>query len=250
MKPTSLINSAPRANEISADLDVSNIVDGKCTRKSKFGTSAAVYLEPDEDFGVDSGQPFFSCLASAITTDRLAKKLHRFNDDGNPIENFMMAAYEEFEGLHDRRAWDVLDINDVPENAQIFLMRWAFVTKRDSDGNLIKHKARTVVRGDLDKTPYNRDEIYSHTLALQHFRSLMSYINHEDLETLSSDAIQAFVNAKRDHPIYCSMPEGFRQRGKVLRVYQALYGHRQSPKDWFKCYTNALKSLNFTSMEE
>ncbi|KAI1000382.1 hypothetical protein K3495_g7810 [Podosphaera aphanis] len=162
----------------------------------------------------------------------------------------MVAAQDEFQGLHDRQAWEVIDINDVPEKTQIFPMRWVFVTKRDSDGNLIKHKTRIVVRGDLDKTSYNRDEIYSHTLALQHFRSLMSYINHEDLETLSFDAIQAFVNARRDRPIYCYMPEGFRQRGKVLRVYQALYGHRQSPKDWFRCYTDALRSLNFRSMEE
>ncbi|KAI1006050.1 hypothetical protein K3495_g2173 [Podosphaera aphanis] len=70
------------------------------------------------------------------------------------------------------------------------------------------------------------------------------------METLSFDAVQAFVNARRDKPIYCYMPEGFRQRGKVLCVRQALYGHRQSPRDWFNCYTNALKSLNFKSASD
>ena len=49
------------------------------------------------------------------------------------------------------------------------------------------------------------------------------------METLSFDAIEVFVNARRDELIYCYMPEGFQQRGKILRVWQALYGHRQSP---------------------
>ena len=131
---------------------------------------------------------------------------------------------------------------------KIFPMRWVFITKKD--GDLIKHKARIVVRGDLDKIPYNRDEIYTHKLSLPHLRSVLSLINHHDMETLSFDAVQAFVNAKRDKPIHCYMPEGFRQAGKVLRVWQALYGHRQSPKDWFECYTSALKSLKSKSISE
>lgn len=117
----------------------------------------------------------------------------------------------------------------VPEGSKIFPMRWIFVIKKD--GDLVKHKARIVVRGDLDETPYLRDEIYSHTLSLQNFRALMSFINRNNMETLSFYEIQAFVNAKRDKPIYRYLQEGFRQRGKVLRVHQALYGHRKSPKD-------------------
>lgn len=163
---------------------------------------------------------------------------------------FVLSAQEEFQGLSDRGAWEIIDITSVPEKSQIFPMRWVFVSKKDSDGNTIKFKARIVVRGDLDKTTHNRDEIYSHTLGLQNLRSLMAYINHSNMETLSFDAVQAFVNARRDKPIYCYLPEGFRQRGKVLRVWQALYGHRKSPKDWFDCYTSALKSLEFKSVNE
>lgn len=141
---------------------------------------------------------------------------------------FMVAAQSEFEGLQNRDAWSVVDIEDVPEGSQVFSMRWVFVTKKDGDGNIIRHKARIVVRGHLDKTSYNRDEIYAHTLGLQNFRSLMSFFNYEDVETLSFDAVQAFVNARRDRPIYCCMPEGFRQNGKLLCVWKALCGHWSS----------------------
>lgn len=259
-------------------MNESNIVVGKRNRNKQNNSSAAVHLESSSKCETDSGEPFFSCLASAITIDRLDGKINRFDDKSNNEDcnnldlnhkniskssdptswkqmqkhkdrtQFMIAAEAEFQGLQDRKAWEVVDINEVPNDEKIFPMRWVFVTKKD--GDLIKHKARIVLRGDLDKTSYNRDEIYSHTLGLQHFRSLMTYINYKDMETLSFDAVQAFVNAKRDKPVYCYMPEGFQQRGKVLCVYQALYGYRQSPKDWYNCYTNALKSLKFKSATE
>lgn len=157
---------------------------------------------------------------------------------------FTQAAQAEYEGLQAREAWTQINLEDVPEGSQIFPIKWVFVTKKDGDGNIIKHKAHIVVRGDLNKKAYNRDEIYSHTLGLQHFRSLTTYISFEDMETLSFDAVQAFVNAKRDRPIYCYMLEYFRQNNKILRVEKALYGRRQSPKDWFDCYTKELKKLN------
>ena len=265
---------APRENEITADLSEQNILNEKRVRKKTKDFSALASFEPLNDFNVDVGEPFFSCLANAITTDRLDNKVDRFDTSTNlnvnqsqahPVTNknpsswkqmlkhedrtqFLIAAEAEYKGLQDRQAWKVIDFNDVPMGEKIFPMRWVFITKKD--GDLIKHKARIVVRGDLDKIPYNRDEIYTHTLSLQHLRSVLSLINHHDMETLSFDAVQAFVNAKRDKPIHCYMPEGFRQAGKVLRVWQALYGHPQSPKDWFECYTSALKSLKFKSISE
>lgn len=264
-----LINTTPRAHEISSDLSVDNIItDARSRNPKNYDTSAMVHKEPEEDNGFTLGEPFFSCLASSITTDRFDGKINRFdNSDTENDQNlskkndilsrdpcywkqmqkhqdrsqFMIAAEAELQGFQSRRAWEVIDINEVAEKSKIFPLRWVFISKKD--GDLVKHKARVFVRGDLDETPYCRDEIYSHTLRLQHFRSIMAFINAKDMETLSYDAVQAFVNARRDKPIYCYMPEGFRQRGKVLRVWQALCGHRQSPKDWFNCYTNALKSF-------
>ena len=172
-----------------SDIDIKHIVDGKRIRApAKYHTSAAIDVEPKFDPDVMSGAPFFSCLANAITTDHLDEKINRFdhhssitcssmkNKDTHMLDNptswkkmqkhpsrtqFLIAAETEFQGLEDRHARDVININNVPENAKIFPMRLVFVTKKD--GDLIKYKARVVVRGDLDKTPYNRDEIYSHT---------------------------------------------------------------------------------------
>lgn len=73
---------APRENEISADIYAKNIIHVKRTRKPK--TSAAIYVEPTEDYGIEPGLPFFSCLVNAITTDRLDEKIKRF-DNSNDV---------------------------------------------------------------------------------------------------------------------------------------------------------------------
>lgn len=63
----------------------------------------------------------------------------------------------------------------------------------------------------------------------------MSYNNFYDLETLSFDAVQTFVYVDRGKLMYCHKPERFKQKVKVLKVWQALYEHCQSLKDWFYC---------------
>ncbi|KAI1006049.1 hypothetical protein K3495_g2172 [Podosphaera aphanis] len=74
-------NTAPRANEISSDLSVDNIISGTRSRKpTDYGASAVTYTESEEDCGITSGQPFFACLANAITADRLDDKICRFDN--------------------------------------------------------------------------------------------------------------------------------------------------------------------------
>ena len=51
-----------------------------------------------------------------------------------------------------------------------------------------------------------------------------------DLETLQLDAVNAFVHADLDEVVYMTMPPGFSQPKKVLRLNKALYGLRRSPR--------------------
>lgn len=66
-----------RIKKVSADIDISSIISGKRNRTSKHDTLVAIFVEPENDLGVDSGEPFFSCLANAITTDKLEGKVNR-----------------------------------------------------------------------------------------------------------------------------------------------------------------------------
>lgn len=55
---------APKANEISANLCETNILQGSRIRKPKKKIeSAAIYIEPEDDYRISSGEPFFFMLS-------------------------------------------------------------------------------------------------------------------------------------------------------------------------------------------
>lgn len=80
-------NPAQKINQVSADLDVKNILSGPRNRTRKMNTSAAVYMELNAEIELLTGQPFFSCLASSITTDRFNDKMNRFDNEIVEEEN-------------------------------------------------------------------------------------------------------------------------------------------------------------------
>ena len=123
---------------------------------------------------------------------------------------------------------------------------WVFTYKCDSSGYLIKHKARIVVRGDLQ--PASQLETYAATLAARTFRFLMALVVLFDLETAQFDAVNAFVNSELDETVYCQSPPGFEAPGHCLRLRRALYGLRRSPLLWWKLLTKVLQQLGLKQL--
>ena len=111
-------------------------------------------------------------------------------------------------------------------------LKWVFTYKFDSEGYLVKHKARICVRGDLQAI--SQQELYAATGAMKTFRILMALVAAFDLECWQMDAIAAFTNAEIDHTVYVACAEGFEETGMVLLLQRALYGLRKSPKLWFE----------------
>ena len=59
---------------------------------------------------------------------------------------------------------------------------WVFTYKFDTNGYLIKYKARICVRGDLQK--FGLQDTYAATLAARTFRTLMAITAYFDLEAI------------------------------------------------------------------
>jgi hypothetical protein len=140
-------------------------------------------------------------------------------------DGFRKAAQLEFEAIEGRGTWEIVDKSTV--NQKIIPLKWVFTYKNDSDGYLTKYKARIVVRGDLqDADP---QDVYAATLASKVFRLLMALVAAFHLETRQLDAVNAFLNAHNDEPVYCQMPDGYRLDDKCYKIIRALYGQRKSP---------------------
>jgi hypothetical protein len=71
-----------------------------------------------------------------------------------------------------------------------------------------------------------------------------------ELEADAMDVVGAFLNANVNDNVYCYMPQGFEEEGKVLKLKKALYGLRQSPKLWYDTLASALHGLGFSPNTE
>lgn len=149
--------------------------------------------------------------------------------------------------LHSDQCGDILQ-NACPRH-QILPIRWVFKYKSDENGFLTRFKARICVRGDLQIIE-DKEDVRATTLAARTLRTLLAIAAAFDLETFQMDAVNAFLNSSLSPHLYCQFPPGYRRRGYVLRLNQALYGLRISPRLWEETIKLKLIEIGFRPIPE
>ncbi|EDN97519.1 hypothetical protein SS1G_12370 [Sclerotinia sclerotiorum 1980 UF-70] len=235
---TSSHNTAPLAEQIRADIDVSHIIQGSRRSQRKEHHAAALSSLPQ----LSSYFAAFAIGRSKLRTPRLHQ-----NDLPPPprfyhelvqhpyAREFQKACEDEINALKERKTFEYIDISTRGQKPLPLL--WVFTYKFDQDGYLIKFKARICARGDLQST---EEETYAATLTSQIFRAMMAIAAAFDLEIRQFDVSNAFLHATLRQPIICKCPDGFEVPGKVISVNQALYGFRESPAYWYEDLTYTL----------
>ena len=125
---------------------------------------------------------------------------------------------------------------------------WVFTYKYDTNGFLLKYKARLVVRGHLQTSTFR--DTYAATLAGQTFRALMALVAAFDREAFQLDAVNAFTNSPLDETVHIDMPEGYESPGFCLNLLKALYGLRRSPLLWLKEFSSTLEDFGLRAINE
>ena len=117
-------------------------------------------------------------------------------------------------------------------------LMWVFKYKCDTNGYITKYKSRLMARGDLQVT---EEDTYAVIVAVQTFRAIMAIATTFDLKCRSYDVKNAYINTELMTPVYCKLPPGQEQPGKVLVLLRALYGLKNSPNLWYRNFTRTLK---------
>ena len=138
----------------------------------------------------------------------------------------------------------------VPANKTIITTRWVFTIKTDSDGNIIKFKARLVARGYDQKFGFDFDLTYSPTLNVDCLKLIFSLAAKFNWYIHQIDIKAAYLNADLDYDIYVTIPPGDTNFGRgYWKLNKALYGLKQSGRQWYKTICNFLKNNNFTQLK-
>ena len=196
-------NQPSRVSEITSDLDTSNIItSSRRTRDRKHAHALNI-----SQLHLQSGFHY----AFATGYDR---KVHQNDLPPEPknwkqlqshphYTQFKEAADAEYEYLIARNTFKPVPKEEI---FNVIPLLWVFKYKLDTNGYLIKHKARLCVRGDLQKTA---EDTTAATLAIKVFRALMAITAVFDLEAKQYDVINAFINAEINEKIHVSYPDGY-----------------------------------------
>ena len=114
-------------------------------------------------------------------------------------------------------------------------VKWVFRVKKDSEGRILRHKARLVVKGYAQREGIDFSEIFSPVARMDSIRILIAFAAQEKWELHHLYVKTAFLNGEIKEEIYITQPEGFEVKGKedhVLKLKKALYGLKQAPRAW------------------
>ena len=148
-------------------------------------------------------------------------------------EGYRRAITEEITNLETLGCWEVIEITDVPRGTNILRSKFVFDDKRDSDGKLLKFKARLVAMGFTQIEGVDYDDTFASVMTTKSFRTLLVIWNLDKKHTMEHwDIKQAFVNAPLSQTLYMHPVSGFGLDGKILKLRKALYGTKQAAREW------------------
>ncbi|KAF0755866.1 hypothetical protein AaE_004829 [Aphanomyces astaci] len=134
----------------------------------------------------------------------------------------------ELKQLRDAGTWNIVDL---PVGRKAIGSRWTYAKKTNSDGDVIRYKARLVCEGYSQVEGINYTNTYSPGLVI-----------------LQDDADTAFVQAPMEEGVvlYIDQPLGYGDgtKRKVLLI-KALYGLKQAAQAWFEHCRKILLGLGF-----
>jgi hypothetical protein len=140
------------------------------------------------------------------------------------------AMQSEMDAVEKNCTWELANL---PRGHSAITLKWVFKLKRDEAGAIVKHKARLVARGFVQREGIDFDDTFAPVARMKSVQLLFALAAQEGWRVYHMDVKSAFLNGDLKEEVYVHQPPGFTihgKEGKVLRLCKALYGLRQAPR--------------------
>jgi hypothetical protein len=151
----------------------------------------------------------------------------------------------EMDAVEKNRTWELADL---PRGHSAITLKWVFKMKRDEAGAIVKHKARLVTRGFVQREGIDFDDTFTPMARLESVRLLFALAIQKGWCAHHMDVKSAFLNDDSKEEVCVHQPLGFAipsKEGKVLRLHKALYGLWQAPRVWNAKLDSTFKGMGF-----
>ncbi|KAE8703262.1 Dynamin-related protein 5A [Hibiscus syriacus] len=158
------------------------------------------------------------------------------------------AVHEEYNALQKNGTWSLVNL---PEGRTTVGCKWIFRIKRNPDGTVLRYKARLVTKGFSQTPDFDFGDTFSPVVRFSTFNTVLSIVVSKGWELRHVDINNAFLHGDLNEDVYMQQPPGFEQTdesGKplVCKLLKALYGLRQTPRNWHIKLKESLLQLGFT----
>ena len=123
-----------------------------------------------------------------------------------------------------------------------------YKVKRNKRGAIVKHKARLVARGFVQREGIDFEEVFAPVACMESVRLLLALAAAKDWRVHHLDVKSAFLNGELAETVFVRQPPGFAVKGeehRVLRLRKALYGLWQALEHGTPSLTPHWASLGF-----
>jgi len=159
-------------------------------------------------------------------------------------EEWTKAIEQELNNMKERNVY--VRVNKVPKGTNIVDSRWVFKIKRNSKGEIEKHKARLVARGYTQKYGEDYEETFSPTLKQDSLRVITAIAAENNYKIHQLDIKAAYLYADLKEKLYMKAPEGDPMYNKgYWKLNKALYGLKQAAREWNNNINETLKNIGF-----
>ena len=159
-------------------------------------------------------------------------------------ENVELSAFDEF---------DVWELVPRPRGANVIGTRWVYDVKMDSDGNVVRYKARLVAQGFKQIKGIDYNDIFSPTMHIKTARALLAVAARDNVIAYQYDISTAFLHAGLNETIFVSQPPGHVEKGNddyVYKLKKAMYGLKNAPKAYSDFFMGVLNEMGFTQSKQ
>ncbi|KAH3957096.1 hypothetical protein HBH51_231200 [Parastagonospora nodorum] len=216
----------------------------KPSRKAADNAEASLALEdmlaPDDEDMAHA----VACVSKADIDHEIPRT---FNEAVNATNSPLWIApiNKEVQAHLDNGTW-VIEHNP-PPNLKLVGTRWVFDIKRDEHGKVVKRKARLVAQGFSQRPGVDFDDTYSPVVRYDSLRLIIAVALWRQWIMHQVDFDAAYLNGRLQHAIYAKVPPGVPSDGAtVIRIVRALYGLKQSGREWYALLSQWLISQGFT----
>jgi hypothetical protein len=200
------------------------------------------------DYGIQLGDPAaslaFAYLAAVSSNFEAEPQTYEEALESEHSEHWKHAMDAEVESLQKNSTW-VLE--DLLAERKALRGKWVYRYKFGAKGQVLKHKARWVVKGFMQKHGIDYDETYAAVVKPMSYKALFALAAIHDLEIEQMDFIAAFLHSKLQETVYMQQPTGYHDgTRRACRLLRALYGLKQSPRAWYETLIEFLHGLGYT----